>query len=142
MSASHRDHDSALVEQIEAARSAEKVQALVYRSLAARAEARGDTDLAARFHDLHADEQHHLSRLTARLLELGARPLDLGAMRAADLPVDGWESHVRQRELAEVERYTRLLEQDLDLETRDLLEEILAVERRHATELGGKWTMA
>ena len=44
---------------LEASREREKAQALFYRSLAARAEAAGDEELADRFYALHADEQHH-----------------------------------------------------------------------------------
>ena len=41
------------------------------------------------------------------------------------------------------ERYVETLElPEIDATTRTLLEEILAVERHHARELGGKWTMA
>ena len=39
-------------------------------------------------------------------------------------------------------RYRELLELELDDRTRDLLAEILEVERRHHDELGGKWTLA
>ena len=66
-----------LIEPLEQARAAEKAQALFYRALAAEAEARGNERLSERLNELHADEQHHLSRLTARLLELGATPDDL-----------------------------------------------------------------
>jgi hypothetical protein len=41
-----------------------------------------------------------------------------------------------------MERYTVLLTLELDDETRSLIEEILGVERQHAAELGGKWTLA
>lgn len=127
---------------LETARRAEKEQALVYRSLAARAESAALTELAQRFHDLHADEQHHLSRLTARLLELRERPAELSATTSVSIPLDSWEEQVRRRELEEVGRYRGLLSADLDPVTRTLLEEILAVEENHLTELGGKWTMA
>src|SRR5690606_27127888 len=59
------------------ARAAEKEQALFYRALAALAEERGDTALSERLNGLHADEQHHLSRLTARLVELNEPLADL-----------------------------------------------------------------
>ena len=54
---------------LEASRLREKAQTLFYRALAAQAIAAGDDDASERLNDLHADEQHHLSRLTARLLE-------------------------------------------------------------------------
>ena len=130
-----------LVPLLEDARRAEKSQALLYRSLAARAE-ESRPALAQRFHDLHADEQHHLSRLTARLLELGARPQDLSSITVDRVELDAWETAVRDREAAEIERYRRLLGEDLDGETRALIQEMLEVEEQHARELGGKWTMA
>src|SRR5690606_31685306 len=68
------------IQRLEELRRHEKDQALLCRSLAARAE-EAEVELAQRFHDLHADEQHHLSRLTARVLELGGRPADLSAAR-------------------------------------------------------------
>lgn len=121
---------------------AEKGQALFYRSLAARAEDSGDAELAERLQELHADEQHHVSRLTARLLELGAAPPDLAHLRASDVPLRGWERIAKRREREEVERYSALLMQDLDPRTRALAEEILATESKHAELLGGKWTPA
>jgi rubrerythrin len=121
---------------------AEKEQALFYRALAALAETREDAELSQRFHDLHADEQHHLSRLSARLLELGERPPALDAVRAAPVPLEEWEPETRRREAAEVARYTALAALELDDHTRALIEEILDVERHHASELGGKWTPA
>jgi rubrerythrin len=127
---------------LESARVSEKEQALVYRALAARAEATGLGDLAQRFHDLHADEQHHLSRLTARLLELRRRPPDLPGTTSIVIPLDGWEEHVRRREEDEIRRYAILLREPLDAATRRLIESILAVEENHLAELGGKWTMA
>jgi rubrerythrin len=123
-------------------REAEKEQALFYRALAAQAEERGDEALSQRFHDLHADEQHHLSRLTARMMELGRQPPSLDRVRTQPAHLDGWETLARRRERDEVRRYEILLAQELDAATRALAEEILEVERRHADELGGKWTMA
>lgn len=127
---------------IEEAVVAEKEQALYYRALAAAAEAVESEPLSQRFHDLHADEQHHLSRLTARLLEVGRRPPDLSGLVTARVPLDAWEGETRRREEAEVERYARLAALELDPQTRALVEEILGVERQHAAELGGKWTPA
>jgi rubrerythrin len=127
---------------LEKCRRAEKEQALFYRRLASDAELRGDVDLAQRFHDLHADEQHHLSRLTARLIEMGDRPVDLGDLRAPQAEAEGWEAVARAREEEEIRLYGALLAGTSDDQTRTLAEEILGVERNHARELGGKWTMA
>jgi rubrerythrin len=131
-----------LRDALEQARRAEKVQALTYRSLAARAESGDDGELAQRFHELHADEQHHLSRLTARVLELGWQPVDLADVVANQLSLEAWEGPVRAGENEEIERYSRLLAGELDPQTRSLIEQVLEVEKRHAAELGGKWTMA
>lgn len=132
-----------LTEALQDARAAEKEHALFYRSLAAAAEERGDAALSERFNELHADEQHHLSRLTARLIELGAAPRDIDAMAATPGDLDGWEVEARLRERAEVARYEKLLALRAgDAQTEDLLRAILHTERHHAAELGGKWTAA
>jgi rubrerythrin len=127
---------------LQAARAAEKEQAHFYRSLAAAAEAADRPDLAERFHDLHADEQHHVSRLTARLVELGEQPAALSSAAPAAAELEGWEAVAAARERAEVERYESLLAGEWDEATRGLLIDTLEVERRHAETLGGKWTMA
>ena len=127
---------------IEALRAAEKEQAMFYRRLAALAEALDDEATAQRLHDLHADEQHHLSRLTARLVELGRSPTDLSAATSAPGDLDGWEDRAREREKAEVARYEVFLAGEIDPATRHLAESILEVERLHRDQLGGKWTMA
>lgn len=134
---------SDLIAALESVRAAEKAQALFYRALAAQAEDAGDAPLSERLNELHADEQHHLSRLTARLLELGATPADLDAIRADAPPLEGWEAVARPREEGEVAAYERLIA-DLanDEHTGALLREILDTERHHAAELGGKWTAA
>jgi rubrerythrin len=132
-----------VTESLEAARAAEKQQALFYRTLAAAAEERGDDALSERLNELHADEQHHVSRLSARILEMGAvlRPLSDALDEPAEF--DGWEAAGRLREEEEVRRYEALLDApQLDGETRALLEEILRTERHHAEEMGGKWTSA
>jgi rubrerythrin len=127
---------------LQRAREGEKEQALFYRALAAAAEERGDAALAERFNELHADEQHHLSRLTARLLELGAAPRELSTAAPA-VALDGWEAAAEARERGEVARYEALLERGgVDEHTAALLREILDTERHHAAELGGKWTTA
>lgn len=131
-----------LLGALQAARRAEKEQALFYRALAAEAEARGEAALSERFNELHADEQHHLSRLTARLLELGAAPDDVSSLRADAAQIEGWELQARAWETEEVRRYEELLEMGADAATESLLREILDTERHHAEELGGKWTLA
>ncbi|HET8653946.1 MAG TPA: hypothetical protein VFL93_00335 [Longimicrobiaceae bacterium] len=130
------------VAALESCRAAEKEQALFYRSLAAAAEAGGDEALASRFHDLHADEQHHLSRLTARLVELGVRPASVDAVTSPGAGLGAWAAEARRRELREVDRYGELLTANLDDATRALVREIHAVEEHHAEELAGKWTLA
>ena len=131
-----------LVRLLEDARRAEKEQALFYRALASDAEERDAADLAARFHDLHADEQHHLSRFTARLIEMGEKPADLAGVRAGTVDSGAWEAEAHAREDAEIRRYESLLAAELDEHTREIVTEVLEVERHHARELGGKWTMA
>lgn len=130
-----------LVAALESLRIAEKSQAMRYRSLAALAEELDDEQTAQRLHDLHADEQHHLSRLTARLVELGRTPADLASVPApGDLA--GWEDRARGHEQEEVDRYEALLRGELDPQTRALVESILEVERQHRDRLSGKWTLA
>lgn len=131
-----------LTAALEEARAAEKEQALFYRALAAGAEERGDAALSERLNELHADEQHHLSRLSARLLELGAGLADLSGVATDPATPERWEAAARIREQAEVLRYERLLEGEMDEATRRLVEEIVDTERHHAEELGGKWTNA
>jgi D-sedoheptulose 7-phosphate isomerase len=121
------------------ARLAEKRQALFYRALAAAAEDAGDNDLSERLNGLHADEQHHLSRLTVRLMELTEPVDDLSPELAPDVRLDGWEELARGREAEEIARYAGLLTHELDARTRALLEVFLDVERHHAAALGGKW---
>jgi rubrerythrin len=131
-----------LLDALQDARRAEKEHALFYRALAAAAEARGDAALGERLNELHADEQHHLARLTARLLELGALP-DALSSSAAEAALDGWEDAARRREQGEVARYEGMLAGGgADGRTEALLREILDTERHHAAELGGKWTAA
>jgi rubrerythrin len=131
-----------VIRSLEQSRIAEKEQALFYRALAAIAEEGRQDDLSQRFHDLHADEQHHLSRLTARLIEIGRNPADLSTIRSPSVTLQGWEVSARERERVEVARYEALAHLDLDAHTHALIDEILGVERQHARELGGKWTLA
>lgn len=127
---------------IEDLRRAEKEQAMFYRRLAASAEDASDEDTAQRLHGLHADEQHHLSRLTARLVELGRSPMELAGVSAVITGQAEWEPVARERESREVARYEEFLQTDLDPVTRALAESILEVEVLHRDQLGGKWMMA
>ena len=52
-------------------RRREKAQTVFYRKLASLAASQSEEAVAERLNELHADEQHHLSRISARLLELG-----------------------------------------------------------------------
>lgn len=125
-----------------AARIIEKQQALFYRALASLAEDIRDDLLSERFNGLHADEQHHLSRLTVRLVELGEAVQDLGDTRTPEARLEGWESDALRRERNEIELYESLLLKDLDERTRAAVEQFLEAERRHAENLGGKWMSA
>jgi rubrerythrin len=127
---------------LEASRAREKGQTLFYRALAAQAVVAGDDDASERLNDLHADEQHHLSRLTARLLELGGRPDDLAAVPTPGVELDGWEGVARDRELEEVRWYEEATRLTLDPHTHAILVEILESERHHAEVLRGKWMSA
>lgn len=131
-----------LLALLEEGRRRERTQALFYRFLAGDAEAAGNGAAAERLNDLLADEQHHVSRLTARLLELGARPGD-GRSEAPDLPsLEEWEAVARPREEDEVRWYTEALQRVEDGPTRSILQEILDSERHHRDELAGKWMPA
>src|SRR5680860_1416744 len=105
-----------------------------------QAEELGDDHLSQRFHDLHADEQHHFSRLTARMLEFGEAPADGPRRRPPAASLEGWESIARSREEAEIQRYSDLLDSGLDARTDAIVRDILMVENHHAEKLGGKWT--
>ncbi|MGI9628011.1 MAG: SIS domain-containing protein [Longimicrobiales bacterium] len=128
-------------------RRAEKSQTLFYRALATAATLAGDEigsqeGLVERLNELHADEQHHLSRLTARILELGVTPESLDDVPRPDVALEGWEEVARQREQAEIEAYEAALEDVDDEATQMVLEEILESERKHEANLGGKWMSA
>lgn len=127
------------IEMLQAARAAERAQALFYRRLAALAEDADDPELSERLNGLHADEQHHLSRLTVRLVELGEAVAELDGMQAPVATLDGWEAVAREREKAEIERYEALLGAGLDAKTRTMIEQFIEAERGHAGALGGKW---
>lgn len=133
---------SSVVEALHEARAAEKAQASYYRGLAARAEAAGIAELAERLNGLHADEQHHLSRLSARLVELG-EALDQLSDIVPDVPsLEQWEADAKRRERAEVGRYEALLRLDPDERTAAMIRAFLDVERHHEVMLGGKWMQA
>ena len=131
-----------MIEALQQCRAAEKEQALFYRGVAALAEQEDNAELSERLQGLHADEQHHLSRLSARLLEFGAVARDLPSSGRPVTSLDGWETVARDREHEEIRRYEALLTADLDQSTRSLILEILNTERHHAEELGGKWMPA
>lgn len=134
--------DPAVISLIESLRRLEKAQTLWYRALARRADDDGEAALAERFNELHADEQHHLSRLTARLMEMEVDADPLRSVEVPPIPEGGWEEAVAEREAAEVEAYEAALEHDLDDLTRAVFTEILAAEQLHRRHLGGKWMEA
>ena len=123
-------------------RRREKAQTLFYRQLAAEAEDALDAAASERLNDLHADEQHHLSRLTARLIELGGEPEELRAVRPPSAALSAWEASARERESAEVSWYEEVLAHPLDSATREVIVEILESERHHRAGLRGKWMSA
>jgi rubrerythrin len=133
---------SDVIEGLRLARAAEKEQSLYYRGLSAQAEDGGHTDAAERLSALHADEQHHFARLTARLNELGEDMPELTGIRAPSGHIEDWEPAAREREQLEIDRYRALLALDLDAQTRALLEGVLEVETHHHENLAGKWTQA
>jgi rubrerythrin len=129
-----------LVVQLQAARAEERDQSLFYRALAGEAEQHGARDLSERLNGLHADEQHHVSRLSARLLELGEALEELPPPSLPEVALEEWEPLAREREQIEVDRYQALLAHGgLDEQTRRMLEEFLVAERHHEQALGGKW---
>ncbi len=131
---------AATLAALEAARDGEREQIGFYRSLAVQAEKAGHEGAAERLNGLLADEQHHFSRLVARLMELdGTRRDVIPAAPRSAIAYPEWEPAARARERAEIERYESLLGLDLDVRTRAMIEEFLAAERRHELELGGKW---
>lgn len=132
--------DSA-IHALRAARAAEKEQALFYRALSVEAENRQLLMDIEALNGLLADEQHHLSRITVRLVELGYEPGELN-VRTPECEFNGWRDAAQIREREEVARYEGILALPLDDETRIAITNILEVERAHAAHLGGKYTDA
>ena len=130
------------LEVLRRCREEERAQAHFYRALAAEAVDRDEAEMAERLNDLHADEQHHLSRLTARLLELGEPVGDLSHVERITAPFPEWQVIARRREAEEVARYQEILAGSLEAETRLVIDEILESELHHLEELGGKWMPA
>ena len=129
------------VEVLQEGRRRERAQAMFYRSLSGDAEIAGDAAAAERLNELLADEQHHVSRLTARLLESGEAPGE--AFDAPAVPsLAGWDVVARAREAAEVAWYEDAVGRVDDPLTRAVLKEILESERHHHDQLAGKWMSA
>lgn len=123
-------------------RRREKAQTVFYRKMAAMAEAQGDEAVTERLNELHADEQHHLSRISARLLELGETLEEVEARGGEPVPLSDWERVARMREEEEIVWYGGWLDRILDPDTRSIIAEIQDSEKHHARELGGKWMLA
>lgn len=125
------------------ARVLEKEQAQFYRVLSAEAEERGNAEDIEALNGLLADEQHHLSRLSVRLVELGE---ELAALSDEHMPSDAlydrWQEVARTRERNEIARYEKLLELPLDKDTAAMIRGFLEVERQHEQHLAGKYTDA
>jgi rubrerythrin len=125
------------------ARALEKEQAQFYRVLSTQAEAAGNIEDIEALNGLLADEQHHLSRLSVRLVELGE---ELAAFSDAHMPseavYDNWHDVARIRERKEVARYEAILKLPLDPETAAMIRGFLEVERQHEQHLAGKYTDA
>lgn len=125
------------------ARALEKEQTQFYRVLSGQAEEQGNLADAEALNGLLADEQHHLSRLSVRLVELGE---ELAPLSDAHLPSDAvypsWQSVARIRERKEIARYEKLLELELDPETEKVIRGFLVTEREHERNLSGKYTDA
>ena len=123
-------------------RRRELEQALFYRFLSGDAERAGDAAAAERLNELLADEQHHVSRLTARILELGGKPEGAGTAPRAVPALEAWEGEARRREEDEAAWYEHALRCVEDPQTRTVLREILDSERHHRQGLAGKWMPA
>ena len=131
-----------VMQLLKQSREREKEQTLFYRALSAIAEAEGEMEISERLNALLADEQHHLARLSARILELGDRPAEFSVPDPAHPGLETWEARAGEREAEEVRWYKEVLSHELDSTTRELVSDILASEECHARELGGKWMSA
>ncbi len=132
---------SETVRVLQEGRRRERAQTGFYRTLAGDAESAGNVEAAERLNELLADEQHHVSRLTARLLEMGETPGE--AREAPEVPgLDAWQEVARAREADEVAWYEDAVGRVDDDETVAVLREILRSERHHHERLGGKWMPA
>lgn len=131
------------VPDLHEARVLEKEQAQFYRVLSMQAEAAGNEADSEALNGLLADEQHHLSRLSVRLVELGE---DLAALSDAIMPseaiYDNWRDVARTRERNEIARYERILTLPLDEDTTKMIRGFLDVEKQHEQHLTGKYTDA
>ncbi len=133
---------SELVQLLREGRRRERAQAAFYRTLAGMADEADDVAAAERLNGLLADEQHHVSRLSARLLELG-EALESGRVAPGSVPpLDDWEDTARTREADEIAWYEAAARIVRDEATVTIIEEILLSERHHHEELGGKWMPA
>ena len=116
----------------------EREQALFYRALVGEAERAGEFRVTERLNELLADEQHHVARLTARILELGEKP-DMAQPATPSATLETWLADAEGREAAEVAWYEDVVDGIDDAKTAGLLREILESERNHLNALGGKW---
>ena len=125
------------------ARALEKEQAQFYRVLSAEAEEQGNLEDVEALNGMLADEQHHLSRLSVRLVELGE---ELAPLSDAKLPSDAvypaWQEVARIRERKEIARYEAMLKLELDAETARMVRSFLEAEHEHERNLAGKYTDA
>ncbi len=131
-----------LVALLQEGRRRERAQTLYYRRLTGLAEEAADAVAAERLNALLADEQHHMSRLTARLLEMGAPAEVVDVPPVPAVALDAWEDDARHREQEEVAWYEEAVAMVADEATRATLIEILSSEKHHRDELGGKWMPA
>lgn len=122
---------------------AEREQARWYRALSVLAEEAGNEEDIEALNGLVADEQHHLSRLKNRMIELGfAEQVHEVQQQVHEVHYPDWRPRARMLERAEIARYEALLRQDPDEKTRDIIQGILETERLHEQNLGGKYTSA
>ena len=133
---------SGVVTLLREGRRRELEQALFYRFLSGDAEDAGDGATAERLNDLLADEQHPVSRLPARLLELGEKPGEDPVETPETPSLAGWEPAARAREADEVAWYEAAVSRADDPATRAILQGILESERQHLDHLAGKWMPA